>query len=449
MRAGHFIRLGHLFFFLVFISGMVTQSLDMLVDQYLLSRDEEASLLQAMTGETRTSENEDDDEQAQNDQTPETLLPPVAIPPPATASPPLAPWMRCLVGLRLHRQDLRFSLEQRMRPVSTVAEGRLRHNPDVLSHEADLALTQHDGPLARKISRRVLAFDPFHKACLITHASALFEAGETTDLFHVAHRRAEVAPKGASEDGKFVLVFLRYIHVHCECILSAVTDATTWFIIGCYYLASHRPDSAADAFEKSTHLDNRLALSWVGLGRAAAQREESDRAMAAYRTASRLFPAWHQPYVSLAVEAQRAQSQELARLVRQRSGPAHDLSCPGCIIFSLPRFLLCCFPWQFLEQARSMCPTEPLIYNELGTLQYKCVMDCVFALPPPTIGGCQWHYPLTFCMRTVRRRGAYREALGLFQFVINLVEHIPLVRQKTPVRLVWFGVVHSFLAARV
>lgn len=141
-----------------------------------------------------------------------------------------------------------------------------------------------------------------------------------------------------------------------------MADAVSWFLVGSYYLSADRSDAAADAFEKATNLNPSLAPAWIGLGHAAADHEESDRAMAAYRTASRLFPGWHLPHLCLALESQRMHNPELAKM--------------------------------FLEQARVLCPTDPALYNELGVLRYK--------------------------------RGAYREALALFEFVMNLISHTPL-----------------------
>jgi len=41
---------------------------------------------------------------------------------------------------------------------------------------------------------------------------------------------------------------------------------------------------------KSTSLDGTFPPAWIGTGNAYASQEESDQAMAAFRTAARLFP---------------------------------------------------------------------------------------------------------------------------------------------------------------
>ena len=68
-------------------------------------------------------------------------------------------------------------------------------------------------------------------------------------------------------------------------------------------------------------------------------QDESDPAMAAYRTAYRLFPGCHLPLVYLAMEQTKLNNVTMAE--------------------------------QHLMQAQEVCNTDPLIFNELGVLLYR------------------------------------------------------------------------------
>ena len=66
---------------------------------------------------------------------------------------------------------------------------------------------------------------------------------------------------------------------------------------------------------------------------------ESDQAMAAYRTASRLFPGSHIPWLGIGMEYLRTNHLHLAL--------------------------------QYIRQAQEICPYEPLVLHELGHLPHR------------------------------------------------------------------------------
>jgi len=82
-----------------------------------------------------------------------------------------------------------------------------------------------------------------------------------------------------------------------------------------------------------------MAAAWLGFGHSFAAQDESDQAMAAYRTASRLFIGSHLPVLCTAIEYLRTNNVSLAE--------------------------------QFLRQAHAMCATDPLVLNELGVVEYR------------------------------------------------------------------------------
>ena len=114
--------------------------------------------------------------------------------------------------------------------------------------------------------------------------------------------------------------------------------AVSWFAVACYYYCVRQFDTARRYFSKATSLEG--ALSQRGLfGHSFAAQDESDQAMAAYRTAARLFPGCHLPVLCIGMEYQRTNNLSLAE--------------------------------HFFGRAREICPSDPLVYNELGVLAYR------------------------------------------------------------------------------
>lgn len=204
---------------------------------------------------------------------------------------------------------------------------------------------------------------------------------------------------------------------------------------------------------KATTLEGAFAPAWLGFGNAYAAQDESDQAMAAYRTAARLFagyyslsliiwyvvflgfyivlhfiytkfnyPAFtlcttgwlhcldiflvmhlhadlvaclhyfamvcscHLPALCIGMEYLRTNNLNLAEQVSPYfTVPiliAWNSLKVGCLIsvaFSTKMICLCmfcrmmnmCGLLQFFTQAKSICPTDPLVFNELGVMAYR------------------------------------------------------------------------------
>ncbi|GMF14042.1 unnamed protein product [Phytophthora lilii] len=90
---------------------------------------------------------------------------------------------------------------------------------------------------------------------------------------------------------------------------------------------------------KATSLEPSYAPAWIGFGNSFAAQDESDQAMSSYRTASSLFPGSHLPPLYIGMEYLRTNN-----LVQAQ---------------------------EFIRQASVICPTDPLVYNELGSVYYK------------------------------------------------------------------------------
>lgn len=85
-----------------------------------------------------------------------------------------------------------------------------------------------------------------------------------------------------------------------------------WHAIGCYYYATAQYDAARNFFGRATVLAPRHAPAWIAYGHAFAAQDESDQALAAYRTAARLFPGLHQPVLGMGREYQHMNNHMLA-----------------------------------------------------------------------------------------------------------------------------------------
>ena len=184
-------------------------------------------------------------------------------------------------------------------------------NVDVAVAKANCYLQQHDPANSLKITHSVRMRDPFHMDGIVVHITALVEVGKKSDLFQIAHQLVDAYP----------------------------TKAVSWFAVGCYYYVVKKYDVARRYFNKATTLEPQFAPAWLGYGNAYAAVDESDQAMAAYRTAARLFPGSHVPLLCSGTEFLRTNNLKLSE--------------------------------QLLVQSSRMCPSDPLVYNELGVVVYK------------------------------------------------------------------------------
>merc|ERR1719191_1012007 len=94
----------------------------------------------------------------------------------------------------------------------------------------------------------------------------------------------------------------------------------------------------ATVLPQGLSFDNNFAPAWIAYGHAFAHHDESDQALAAYRTACRLFPGSHLPWLFIGMEYVRTNSLQLAQ--------------------------------QCLECSRTLMPNDPHIYNEIGVVAF-------------------------------------------------------------------------------
>jgi tetratricopeptide (TPR) repeat protein len=138
--------------------------------------------------------------------------------------------------------------------------------------------------------------------------------------------------------------FVSYLF-NAHCSLNLIMDGfnpltTSYTLYSCSILSScNMFCTNIFPISKATGLDGTFPPAWIGTGIAYAAQEEGDQAMAAFRTAARLFPGCHLPTLYMGMQYLRMHNFKLAE--------------------------------QFFTQAKSICPSDPLIYNEMGVVAYN------------------------------------------------------------------------------
>lgn len=108
--------------------------------------------------------------------------------------------------------------------------------------------------------------------------------------------------------------------------------------MGVYYHLIGEHENARRYFSKATSLQHHFVPAWVGFAHAFAAQDESDQAMVAYRTATRLFAGCPLPWLGIGVEYLRTNHHALAE--------------------------------QYIRQAHALAPEHPLVLHELGVVHY-------------------------------------------------------------------------------
>ncbi|KAG6689104.1 hypothetical protein I3842_11G158200 [Carya illinoinensis] len=186
----------------------------------------------------------------------------------------------------------------------------LKSNTDLLACKAEYYHQCGEYQKCFELTSVLLEKDPFHLKSTLVHLAAAMELGHSNELYLMA----------------------------CNLVKDYPQKALSWFAVGCYYYCIKKYDQSRRYFSKATSLDGTFPPAWIGYGNAYAAKDEGDQAMSAYRTAARLFPGCHLPTLYIGMEYMRTHSFKLAE--------------------------------QFFMQAKTICPSDPLVYNELGVVAY-------------------------------------------------------------------------------
>ena len=191
--------------------------------------------------------------------------------------------------------------------VDESAATALRGNADVVAASAEWSLEHGDAAGAYAATSPLLARDPLCAAALPTHLSAAAALGKRNELFMRGHQLVGSDP----------------------------SSGVAWYAVGCYYACTGQHASARRFLAKCTAVAPSFAPGWLAYGHAFAAAEESDQALAAYRTAARLFPGSPAPVLYMGVEYARGANWALATqfLTSAREAspmdarPVHELAC--------------------------------------------------------------------------------------------------------------------------
>jgi len=188
---------------------------------------------------------------------------------------------------------------------------KLAENDDILATKANMLYYKNKFNKCYDITKLIVEKDPFHSGILACHFCTLVELKKKAELYLKAHQLVNEYPR----------------------------RAISWFGVGCYYYLTGNYDCARRFFSKATKLDSNHIPSWIGFGHSFTCQDASDQAIAAYRTANRLFPGSHIPLLCIGMEYLRT--------------------------FSYPN------AESFFKRARSACSLDPLVFNEVGSLAFK------------------------------------------------------------------------------
>ncbi|EME28373.1 anaphase-promoting complex subunit 6 [Galdieria sulphuraria] len=234
---------------------------------------------------------------------------------------------------------------------------------------------------------KVLTQDKYCSSVYTWKAACLYALGKVHELFRFAHWLVREFPQS-------------------EC---------SWYAVGCYYLSCNQYFQARQYFQKATSLRPSWSLSWIALGHAFAFQDESDQALASYRTVYRLSSLSFDSVLFMAIEYLRQNNFSQAQ--------------------------------RLLEQASSIAPSEPQPFHEMGVLHYRqenfaSAIDNFqrsLQLTKQMIGDIPSAYPELsgyFSMLTAsllglghcyRRQGLYSKALDTLEDALTIAPQDPYI----------------------
>ncbi|KRH26164.1 hypothetical protein GLYMA_12G156300v4 [Glycine max] len=243
----------------------------------------------------------------------------------------------------------------------------LKSNTDLLACKAEYYYQCGEYQKCFELTNDLLEKDLFHLKTTLVHLAAAVELGHSNELYLMS----------------------------CNLVKDYPQMALSWFAVGCYYYSIKKYDQSRRYFSKATSLDGTFLPAWIGYGNAYAAQEEGDQAMSAYRTAARLFPGCHLATLYIGMECMRTHSYKLAE--------------------------------QFFTQAKSICPSDPLVYNELGVVAYHMEeykkaawwFEKTLALVPTTLSE-MWESTVVNLAHAYRKLTMYQDAISYYEKALAL-----------------------------
>lgn len=187
----------------------------------------------------------------------------------------------------------------------------LGSNHDILLAKAETFFTRCRFREALELTTKVLEHDRYNFAVLPTHIACLYELGERNALQLISADFTEHHPD----------------------------EPVSWLAVGTYYLNIGKIAEARRFFSKSSMMDPHFGPAWIGFAHTFAIEGEHDQATSAYTTAARLFQGTHLPQLYLGQQQLQLHNMDLAQ--------------------------------EYLQTAHRLCPTDPIVLNELGVTAYQ------------------------------------------------------------------------------
>ncbi|KAL7275009.1 anaphase-promoting complex subunit Cut9 [Rhizina undulata] len=186
----------------------------------------------------------------------------------------------------------------------------LADNADLILSRAELLFTQCRFKDCLKLCERIIEDDRYNFSIYPLYLACLHELNEKNKLFLVSHDMADSYPE----------------------------EPCTWLAVGVYYLTIGKIAEARRYFSKASMMDPHFGPAWIGFAHTFAAEGEHDQAISAYSTAARLFQGTHLPQLFLGMQHLQLNNITLAD--------------------------------EYLNNAFSLCKTDPLLLNELGVVFY-------------------------------------------------------------------------------
>ena len=196
---------------------------------------------------------------------------------------------------------------------------KANNSSDALKLLAEKEFQNQNIRVCYEIIKKIEEIDLYYLDVVPLYCSCMIELDKTGDLYFLAHKLVSSNPN----------------------------LGISWFAVGCYYFYIKKYETARKFFQKSNSLDKHFAPGWIAFGHCFASQNESDQAMAAYRTAARLFPGCYYAHLCIGMEYLRTNNLRTALLS--------------------------------LNEANNINDTDPQIYNEIGVVHYK---DCLLYTSP-------------------------------------------------------------------
>lgn len=217
--------------------------------------------------------------------------------------------MRCLYISRLSKYQHQTEIEHARKVLSD--KYYLKDNRTVLLAEIELLNNQSKFTQCMKLCEQVLEVDEYNLEVLPIYIQCLHSFAAKNKLFLLSHKLAENFPK----------------------------SPVTWFAVATYYLCMGKVSEARKYFSRSSIMDPSFGYSWLGFAHTYVAEGEHEQALSAYSTAARFFPGTHLPHLYLGMQYNRMDDLSLAE--------------------------------EYFMMAYDMCPTDPLLLNELGVIYFK------------------------------------------------------------------------------